>query len=252
MNNKGIKQWKVYIVLVIIFIAALILVFYLLESMKQNRSARPLSTSSTTTKTLIQSSTTLITGTTENNDNDEPVKLVATPFSASLSDIIHGRVFDGKFSEKIIYNNATFTINCNNYDDSSSTCIEGSGLMDYNGALIPIFTFADASSNYLNFARDLYVIIKDNYVFVTVNHVGVSAGKTNVFKTDGTMIGEISNTTTGYVMNGTKIGELYPNFSEDRFNFYYYDNGKIKIGYADITDIKRKVELEIVIGATIS
>ena len=45
MNNKGIKQWKVYIVLVIIFIAALILVFYLLESMKQNRSARPLSTS---------------------------------------------------------------------------------------------------------------------------------------------------------------------------------------------------------------
>lgn len=251
MNNKGIKQWKVYIVLVIIFIAALIGVFYLLESMKQSRRALPLSTSSTTTASM-----TLVTGNTDVVNKEETPKtdekLVATPFEAPLSDIIHGRVFDGKFSEKIIYNNAIFTFNCNNYDEAASVCLEGSGLMDYNGSLIPIFTFTDQNSNYLNFARDLYIIIKDSYVFITMNHVGVSAGKTLVFKTDGTMIGEVSNTVTGYVLNGTQIKELYPNYTDNKFNFYYYENGTIKIGYSDITDIKRKVELESVLGATIS
>ena len=38
-------------------------------------------------------------------------------------------------------------------------------------------------------------------------------------------------------------------FKEEVAKIY---NGEIKIGYVDITDIKRKVELEIVIGATIS
>lgn len=251
MNNKGIKELRVYIVLVIVFIAALIAMFYLLENMKQERTARPLSTSSTSSS-VIQSSTSLVTDNTGNSEPNKTEKNIATPFEASLSDIIHGRVFEGHFSEKITYNNATFTINCNNYDENTSQCLEGSALMDYNGALIPIFTFTGVDNNYLNFARDLYILIKDGYVFVTMNHVGVSAGKTLVFKTDGTMIGEVSNTVTGYVMNGIQIRELYPNYTEGKFNFYYLDNGVIKIGYSDIADIKRKVELESVIGATIS
>lgn len=249
MNNKGIKQLRVYIVLVIVFIAALIGMFYLIENTKQKDQAKPL----TTTSSISSPSTTTIS-TTNNIKNEEPKeeKLVSSPFEASLSDIIYGRIFEGKFSETIIYNNAKFSINCNTYDEATSLCSEGSGLMDYNGALIPIFTFSGSDNNYLNFARDVYIIIKDNYIFVTMNHVGSSAGKTLVFKTDGTMIGEIPNTLTGYVLNGRKIGELYPNFTDNKFNFYYLDNGIIKIGYVDINDVKRTVELETVSGATIS
>ena len=250
MNNKGIKQLRIYIVLVIIFIAALIAIFYFVENTKQNASAKPLST----TSVGITSSTTTnaVTSSTQNKEEmPEKDKLIASPFEASLSDIIYGRVFDGKFSETIVYNNATFTINCNNYDETNLVCTEGSGLMDYNGALIPIFTFSGANNNYLNFARDLYIIIKDNYIFVTMNHVGVSAGKTLIFKTDGNMVGEIPNTITGYMLNGRIFKELYPNFTDNKFNFYYLDNGINKIGYVDITDVKQKVELEVVAGATI-
>ena len=250
MNNKGIKNLSIYIVLAIIVIAALISIFYLIESMKQNKSAKPLSTSSTAT---ISSSNVETTSDVQNGGEQQKTeRLKSSPFEASLSEVIYGRVFNDKFSETIIYNNAKFSINCNNYDESTSVCTEGSGLMDYNGALIPIFTFSGADNNYLNFARDLYIIIKDNYIFVTMNHVGVSAGKTLIFKTDGTMIGEITNTVTGYVLNGRQFSELYPNFTNNQFNFYYLDNGVIKIGYVDINDLKRKVELESVSGATIS
>ncbi len=250
MNNKGIKQLRMYIVLVIIFIAALIAIFYLVENTKQNKSAKPLSTTSIglTNSTTVSVVTSSILS---NEEKEEKEKLIATPFEVSLSDIIYGRVFDGKFSETIIYNNATFTMNCNNYDEKNLVCTEGSGLMDYNGALIPLFTFSGSNNNYLNFARDLYIIVKDNYVFITMNHVGVSEGKTLIFKTDGNMVGEITNTITGYVLNGRTFKELYPNFTDNKFNFYYLDNGVIKIGYVDIANVKQKVEVEVVAGATI-
>lgn len=247
MNNKGIKQTKMYIILVIIFIIALIAIFYLVESNNEASRAKPLTTSSTSTLA------TMLTNeeTDKNNESSEQKDLFATPFSTPLSDIIYGYEFDGNYKVSINYNNVIFDFNCNNYNDTELSCVEGSGLMRYNNLIIPLYTYIGRENNILDFAEDFYIDMQDNYIFLTSNHIGVSLGKTSIYNDQGTLIGEVDNVVTGYMLDGRKYNVLYPNYSAQELTFYYVQNGLIKIGYVDVTDPKRISEIEIVPGAVL-
>lgn len=247
MNNKGIKQTTMYIILAIILIIALIVIFYLVENNNMSRSARPLKTSSTSA-----SSTTKPEITNGKEDNNKHEDLVASPFSAPLSDIIYGYVFDGNYKVSINHNNVMFDFNCNNYNEAELSCTEGSGLMRYNNLIIPLYSYTGSANNVLDFAEDYYIDMKDNYIFLTNNHVGVNAGKTSIYNEYGNLIGEIENVVTGYMLNGKKYNVLYPNYESQELTFYYLNNGLIKIGYVELSDPKIISELEIVEGAILN
>lgn len=251
MNNKGLKQTKMYIILVIIFLIALIAIFYLVESNNKSIGAKPLTTSSTSTlATKITNEATDKKD--DNNENNEQNNLLASPFSSPLSDIIYGYEFDGNYKISINYNNAVFDFNCNSYSDTELSCIEGSGLMRYNDLTIPLYTYIGSDNNILNYAEDYYIDMQENYIFLTNNHVGVSSGKTSIYNYQGNMIGEVNNVVTGYVLNEKKYNVLYPNYNNQELTFYYVENGLIKIGYVDVHDPKRISEIEIVSGAVLN
>lgn len=252
MKNKGLKLSKMYVILAIIFIIALVSIFALIKNTKSSNRAKPISNFNTN-KVSSNRSTTKEASENKNIDTPPSGTLeTAYPISVPLSEVIYGYEFKNNYHVSINYKNIIFDFNCNKYNEEIASCDEGSGLMRYNDLVIPLYTYKESNNNILDFAEDYYIDMKDNYIFLTNNHVGVSSGSTKIYNNQGSLLGEVSNVVTGYILKGKKYNVLYPSYSDNGLTFYYIDNGIVKIGYVDVTDPKVINELEVVEGAILN
>lgn len=250
MNNKGKGSVKSYISVFIVMIIALVAVFGMLELAKIEKKGKPLvdnNTTTTTTSSLINGEN--ISNNSSGNNSNEPI----INFSEPLLSIISKSSFFGDYTVETTFNGINFNFNCTSYDHITETCLSGSGLMNINNVLIPLYTYSNENENFINRPKDMYIIVTDFYIAIIKNNVGFSAGQAKIYDKNGFLIGNVENVITGYKKNDQIISMLYPNITDNTFNYYMCDNNVVKISSIDISNgdnINNVVVDEIVDGVS--
>lgn len=254
MNKKAKSSTASYISVVVVMLIAVLVIFGLLEMAKNDRKVQPLSSGDTTTTAASKKEETTNFENTNvaNDDNVEDTTIdKIINFAEPLSTIIANNTFFGDYHITTKYNGVIFNFNCTQYDSISGKCTNGSALMTIDKSLIPLYTYSQESENYINRPNDLYIILNDKYIVVTINRVGVSAGDTKIYnRSDGLLISTLNNVLTGYKYQGNLYAKLYPNITDNSFNYYMCDNNTVKIAYVDLNALDNIIIDEVIEGAS--
>ncbi|HQC83362.1 MAG TPA: hypothetical protein PLB45_00615 [Bacilli bacterium] len=234
MKNNKIKM--TYIVAIIIMIIGVIGMILILKLLGSNKTAKVTSITESTTTSVLSTTSESIT-TTINEEDAQTTHLVVTNFSAPLSTIIGGYSFDGDYKVTKYFSGARFDFNCTSYDEASSTCVSGSGLMDVGTASIVLYTYDNNTSNYLNMSDYYYIIVNDNNIILTLDKNG-SSGMMKIYNRNGEFISNVENVTTTYKVNDELIDGNYPSINESDSLLYYYacDGSSVKIRGVNLTN----------------
>lgn len=241
MNNKG-TNIRSYVILAVILISALVFVFYLFNSEKEARKAKPIADEVETTEVVEneekeveeeeeETTTTTTTVAVDNNEsnvtpvNTEPV----SNFSAPLTDVIDGLEFIRDYSVTTFFHGVEFDFNCTNFDENQNSCLEGSALMKVDNALYPLYTYSNQTDNYLLRGNDYYIILRDDIVVLYTANSGVSAGSARIFDRNGTSLGALPDTLTSYVYQGKLYSKIYPSIEENTMYYYTCTDNQVVI-----------------------
>lgn len=253
MNEKGKGNIGSYIAVVVILVCALIFIFYLLETEKTRLNAKPMTEEVTKTKettTLSAGETTTTTIVVNNNEgvstpiNVEPV----SNFDANLSDIIGDLGFFGNYNVTTFFHGVEFTFKCNNYDEPSGICSGGSALMKVNDALYPLYTYTDASSNFLLRGEDYYILLNDDMVLLYTSNIN-STGNARIFDLRGTQVGALNNTLTSYKLGESVMKKLYPNIEDNKIYYYSCNNNQVVVNSVELGNYEAVELLETIEGS---
>ena len=207
----------------IILSSAIVGMVMFLKLMGENTEYSVEENETTTTETVT------VEVTTNASDTDE------ISFIAKLSDIVNTQETTGDYAIPLKYQGVDFYFKCVSYDEIENTCTSGIGLMQINGTIITLYSFATPNDNYLNNNKDYYIIATENNVVLTYNN------STHIYQSDGNELIQLNNIITSYSINENtenEVKDLYPIISDTNLIYYTCDSSDTKAVY------KRSISLE--------
>lgn len=250
MNKEGKSNKKNYVAVFAVLVLSLIFVTCMLNMFKPEKKAKPMTTEATTTIAIDEENSTTTQVIIDNNEENKPPVNVesVSNFDSSLYEIISSLSFYGNYDLTTYYHGVEFNFKCTNYNTDTDECLEGSALMKESNVLYPLFTYSNENDNYFNNSKDFYISFSDNMVVLVNNYVGVYAGTARFFDRKGNNLGTVNNVITGYKYGDNLFRGIYPNIEDNRFYYYYCNNGVVNISSVGLGNYKDIIVEEAVDG----
>ena len=243
MNNEGNKK-HIVISLGLLFVAmiAVIILTITNNKIKKEKPITVAAYSEIVTTTTVPSDEIKDKTKEELNVGNEPV--VVTNFHASISQIDAYGTFAGVNNSQLKYSGAVFSYSCSEVEDNK--CKVGAVTMNVGTAMLPIYTFDNASGNFGATTDSIYIIVTDANIVILYN-ANTNNGYIKVYSRTGYYVGQIDGVASTITLEGNTT-KVYP-FIENELNFHVCAGGGVYQKKADLSNPANQQVITQVEGA---
>lgn len=196
MNNEGVRNIQTVLGVVVIFVVAIGIIFFILNNNKV-----------------------------ENKVVDKPqvtTKVKADDYSVSLSELIKDVDFSKNNEYEIKHKGTTYYFKCRSYNNESKTCTDGSGLLDVEDSLYTLFSIDNNSYNYFTNNSNYNIVVNRSNVFLYSSIENV--GTLRIFDRQGNLLNLVEDIIDSNITSGESWKPIITYYN---VNFKKCNNGEI-------------------------